>query len=176
MAVSIFEQRLMGGHPNSLGNTIAVVDEILKEKEKLIELYKCYFSSDAVVRLRTSNAWKRIAKHDISLFLPFLDQFILEISKIDQASTKWTLANLFDYSFTHMTPDQRKKATEILKNNLLTEKDWIVRKNTMDTLGKWAKKDHALKIWIIPELTKLKTETKKIVPRTAEKWLSLLSK
>lgn len=166
----------MGGHPNSLGNTVAIVDEVLKEKDKLAELYKCYFSSDAVVRLRTSNAWKRIAKQDISLFLPFLDQFISEISKINQPSAKWTIANLFDYSSSYMTPEQKRKATEILKNNLLTETDWIVRKNTMDTLGKWAKKDNSLKIWLLPELTKLKTEAKKVVPATAQKWLSALEK
>jgi hypothetical protein len=28
-----FEERLKGGHPNSLGNTVEVVDEILAENE-----------------------------------------------------------------------------------------------------------------------------------------------
>lgn len=51
-----FEQRLKGGHLNSLGNTIEIVEEVLAENELFNELFNCYFSDDELVRLRTSNA------------------------------------------------------------------------------------------------------------------------
>lgn len=171
MSVSIFEKKLSGGHPNSLGNTEEVVAEILKDTNKLEELYKCYFSQDEVVRLRTSSCWKRVAKYNIQLFLSFLDRFIEQISTINQPSTKWTLAILFEYSSEYMNESQKAKAIEIIMNNLEKEKDWIVRKNSMDTLGFWALNDAKLRTRLIPVLNELKNDPKKVVPKTAKLWL-----
>ena len=90
-----FEERLTGGHPNSLGNTVEVVEEVLSDHAKFQELFQCYFSNDEVVRLRTSNAMKRICKEEKQLLVPYIDKFLTEISGIDQASTQWTLSQLF---------------------------------------------------------------------------------
>lgn len=49
-----FEEMLTGGHPNSLGRTVEVVDAVLADRARLARLYACYFSDDEVVRLRTS--------------------------------------------------------------------------------------------------------------------------
>mgnify|MGYP001359304488 FL=1 len=43
-----FETRLQGGHPNSLGNTIEVVNEVLAENALFNELFECYFSPDEI--------------------------------------------------------------------------------------------------------------------------------
>lgn len=51
IAQESFESILTGGHPNSLGRTIEVVDIILEKLEKLEELFNCYFSEDEIVRL-----------------------------------------------------------------------------------------------------------------------------
>ncbi|MGF1567082.1 MAG: hypothetical protein ACFCVD_03240 [Nodosilinea sp.] len=61
MANESFETMLTGGHPNSLGRTVEVVNLMLNDPTKLLDLYNCYFSIDEVVRLRTSNAIKRIS-------------------------------------------------------------------------------------------------------------------
>ena len=174
MAKENFEQMLTGGHPNSLGRTIEVVDLILKDKSKLQDLYMCYFSQDEVVRLRTSNAFKRVTLEHTEWFEDYIDRFITEISQIDQASTKWTLAILFGYSTDLMSEDQLKQAKEILKTNLKEEKDWIVLKNTMDTLGKWSATDPKLKLWLKPHLERLANHPKKVVPSCARKWLTKL--
>ncbi len=50
MEIESFEQMLTGGHHNSLGRTLEVVDAILAHPEKLEELYNCYFSSNDEVR------------------------------------------------------------------------------------------------------------------------------
>ena len=91
-----FEQRFTGGHPNSLGNTVEIVEEVLKDNHLFDELFNCYFSEDEVVRLRTSNAMKRVCKVKKELLPPYLDRFLTEISQIDQASTQWTLSNYLE--------------------------------------------------------------------------------
>ena len=139
MSSETFEEMLKGGHPNSLGRTIEVVDIVLANPTRLDELYNCYFSADEVVRLRTSNALKRISREHPSWLIPYIDKFINEISKIDQASTQWTLANLFQTLFVHMNPEQKVQAQAILKRNLESHTDWIVLNNTMQTLGDWSK-------------------------------------
>ena len=73
------EHRLTGGHPNSLGNTIEVVEEVFENHELFDELFNCYFSDDEVVRLRTSNAMKRVCKHDKTMLVPYIDRFLTEI-------------------------------------------------------------------------------------------------
>jgi hypothetical protein len=85
-----FEEMLTGGHPNSLGRTIEVVDLVLEDPVKLSDLYNCYFSTDEVVRLRTSNAIKRISREKTEWLVPYIDRLISEISTIHQASTQWT--------------------------------------------------------------------------------------
>lgn len=169
-----FEQRLKGGHPNSLGNTIEIVDEVLKNTDFFDELFNCYFSKDEVVRLRVSNAMKRICKENKGLLLPYLDRFLDEISKIDQASTQWTLAQLFLLLEGDMADSQMAKAKSILKNNIANHQDWIVLNQTMDTTGKWAKKDEKLKVWLAPHLERLSADDRKSVSKKAEKTKALL--
>ena len=59
-----FEKSLKGGHPNSLGNTLEVVDAVLSNTDKMEDLFLCYQSDDETVRLRTSNAFKRISEQN----------------------------------------------------------------------------------------------------------------
>ncbi|GAA4277424.1 hypothetical protein [Aquimarina mytili] len=171
-----FETMLTGGHPNSLGKTIEVVDIILEDKSKLEELYQCYFSNDEVVRLRTSNAFKRICKEDKSWLTPYIDKFLEEISKIDQASTQWTIAQLFLELTAQMSTDQIGKAKTILKKNLINHNDWIVLNTTIKTLASWSKKDPDLKKWIKPHLDKISMDSRKSVSSTAKKAILQLYK
>ncbi len=168
------EERLTGGHPNSLGNTVEVVDDVLRNPTLFHELFQCYFSADEVVRLRVSNAMKRICKENEELLIPYIDKFLEEIAGIDQASTQWTLAQLFLMLEKRLSDNQRKKAKEILKTNLANHQDWIVLNMTMETLGKWAKKDASLDQWMKPHLTRLSKDTRKSVSKKALKTKQML--
>ncbi len=170
-----FEQRLTGGHPNSLGNTVEVVEEVLTDNGLFDELFNCYFSDDEVVRLRVSSAMKRICKANKELILPYMDRFLNEISKIDQASTQWTLAQLFLWLERDLSEIQIVKAKEIMKNNLANHKDWIVLNLTMDALFNWSKKDTTLKKWMKPHLERLCSDKRKSVSKRAKKTLTSLS-
>ena len=169
-----FEELLTGGHPNSLGNTLQVVEAVLADKKKLKQLYECYFSEDEVVRLRVSNGMKRVCIEHPEWVYEHLDGLLNEISKIDQASTQWTLALLFQMLEERMTPQQKAAATEIMKHNLAHHKDWIVLNNTSMVLAEWAKTDDDLAKWVKPQLKKLLKDPHKSVARRAEKLLSAL--
>jgi hypothetical protein len=169
------EKQLTGGHPNSLGNTEAVVSQVLKDHSLFEELFNCYFSDDEVVRLRVSNAMKRICKAQKLLLRPYIDRFENEISKIDQASTQWTLASLFLSLEKDMDVAQIKKAKEIMKNNLANHNDWIVLNETMKTLAFWARKDTSLETWMKPHLKRLSKDERKSVSKKASKTLIELS-
>ena len=171
-----FENRLTGGHLNSLGNTIEVVEEVLRDHSSFDELFNCYFSKDEVVRLRVSNAMKRICKAEKQLLIPYIDRFLNEISKIDQASTQWTLSQLYGLLVKDMREEQITKAKSLMKNNLANHNDWIVLNATMDTLGKWSKKDSDLRKWLLPHLDRLSEDSRKSVAGRAKKIAQLISK
>ncbi len=169
-----YESQLTGGHHNSLGNTEAVVEQVLEQPESFDELFNCYFSSDEVVRLRVSSAMKRIFKQNKSLLIPYMDRLLNEISKIDQASTQWTLATLFDWASNDLTEDQLQKARQIMKYNLENHNDWIVLNTTMETLTKWSQQDQELRAWLMPQLSRLSEDKRKSVSKRALKFISLL--
>ena len=169
MNTASFEATLAGGHPNSLGRTVEVVDTVLNSPERLAELYACYFSDDEVVRLRTSNAIKRISKARPDWLVPYLDGLLSDVARLEQASAQWTLANLFETLEPYMTPEQKRRAKEVMKGNLEVYSDWIVLKNTAQALGAWAQDDEALKAWLEPHLERLSKDSRKAVARAARK-------
>ena len=174
MSQKSFEIMLTGGHPNSLGRTVVVVAMVLADRARLGELYACYQSADAVVRLRTSNALKRISRERPEWLVPLMDGFLTEIAALDQASAQWTLADLFETLAPLMTPTQCQQAEAVLKRNLAQHTDWIVLNQTMKTLGAWAKQDAELKAWLLPHLQRLGGDGRKSVAKTAVKTLNQL--
>ncbi len=167
-----FEDMLTGGHPNSLGRTIEVVEAVLADPSRMPDLFACYASADEVVRLRTSNAMRRVQAERPDLTVPYFDRLIDEIGALDQASVQWTLAKLFEAGEPDMTPDQRARAQALVQRNLAQHDDWIVLNNSIDLLSAWAKTDADLKSWLIPHLERLSGETRKSVARRAAKALA----
>ena len=114
---------------------------------------------------------KRICKANKPLLIPYIDRFLTEIAQINQASTQWTLADLFGMMEKEMTAAQIVQATAIMKNNLATHQDWIVLNQTMNTLAKWAISDKTLKAWMLPHLERLQWDERKSVSGRSKKML-----
>lgn len=167
-----FEQMLTGGHPNSLGRTIEVVDVVLANPARLADLYACYASTNEIVRLRTSNALKRISLLEPQWLVPYIDQLLNEITQLDQASAQWTLAHLFATLRPFMTSHQHQQATTHLKHNLDHHDDWIVLNMTMDTLAAWSSDNTDLQHWLRMRLERLSQDRRKSVAKRAQKLLS----
>ena len=124
--VMSFEQSLKGGHPNSLGNTLEVVDAVLDNTDTMVDLFLCYQSDDETVRLRTSNAFKRIFRAKPDLFKKWKKRFIKEVSDIDQSSAKWTTIQILNELFDQLDEKEKTQSVEICLRYLRNEKDWIV--------------------------------------------------
>ena len=169
-----FETMLTGGHPNSLGRTIEVVDTVLATPTRMEELFNCYGSADEVVRLRVSNAMRRVQAERPDLILPLIDRMITEIGALDQPSAQWTLPKLFEGAEAEMTPDQKARALALVKRNLAEHDDWIVLNNSIEYLARLAKSDAELKTWLLPHLERCSTDPRKSVSRRAAKHLSAL--
>ncbi|MEL7011720.1 MAG: hypothetical protein AAFO72_00410 [Pseudomonadota bacterium] len=169
-----FEAMLTGGHPNSLGRTIEVVDTVLADPARFGELYDCYGSEDEIVRLRVSNAMKRVEKERHELLVPYIDGLITEIGDLDQASAQWTLADLFFALEPDMDAAQKAAALAIMKRNLAEHHDWIVLNRTMDTLLKWVDAEDGLADWMAPHLERLANDPRKSVAKRASKGLAAL--
>ncbi len=167
-----FETMLTGGHPNSLGRTLEVVDAVLADRKKLEELYGTYFSEDEVVRLRVSSAMKRVTTAHPDWTMDFMDGLHSDIAAIDQASTQWTLALLFDLTKDLQSEGQRARSVDIMKRNLVEHDDWIVLNNTMQVLFDWSKDDSKLRRWLKPHLKRLTGESRKSVAGRATKLLA----
>ncbi|MDJ0612300.1 MAG: hypothetical protein QNJ29_01385 [Rhizobiaceae bacterium] len=172
--INEFEEMLTGGHPNSLGRTIEVVDIVLADGRRFSELYDCYSSEDEVVRLRVSNAMRRVQAEQPELLVPFIDRLINEIGELDQPSAQWTLPKLFEGAEAAMTSDQKSKALALVKRNLANNDDWIVLNNSIEYLARLAKDNADLQAWLMPHLERLSSETRKSVARRAQRALAKL--
>jgi hypothetical protein len=173
--VEAFEAMLSGGHPNSLGRTLEVVDAVLADRDRLADLYQCYFSDDEVVRLRVSNAMKRVTIEHPDWTMDFMDGLQSEVAAIDQASTQWTLALLFDLTADRLSLAQHARAVEIMQHNLAHHRDWIVLNNSMKVLGKWARADRDLAAWLEPHAIRLAADERRSVASNARKLLDQLA-
>ena len=169
-----FEHMLTGGHPNSLGRTLEVVGLVLADTRRMDELFDCYTSADEVVRLRVSNAMRRVQAERPDLILPYIDRLIGEIGALDQPSAQWTLPKLFAGAARDMTDDQRARARALVQRNLADHDDWIVLNNSIEYLAALADDDGNLRKWLIPHLQRLTAETRKSVARRAEKAVKAL--
>lgn len=165
---------LSGGHPNSLGRTLEVVDAVLADRSRLDDLYRCYFGDDEVVRLRVSSAIKRVTIEHPDWTMDFIDGLQSEVAAIDQASTRWTLALLFDLMADLLSPQQRARAVEIMQENLAEQSDWIVLNNSMKVLGRWAETDPRLAEWLLPHARRLARDERRSVAADARKLLKHL--
>jgi Trp operon repressor len=119
MPKELFAAMLAGGHPNSLGRTVKVVDVVLGDQARLRELLDCYGSSDEVVRLRTSNALKRVDDVHHEWLLPYLDELIDVVGILDQPSAQWTMAQMFGRFNSELSVHQKKRALLVLQRNLV---------------------------------------------------------
>tara|TARA_B100000586_G_C19863465_1_gene323854 strand:+ start:69 stop:608 length:540 start_codon:yes stop_codon:yes gene_type:complete len=121
-----FENTLKGGHPNSLGKTVEVVEEVLSNPDKIDELFSCYNSNDETVRLRTSNAFKRIFREKPVFFESWKKEFIEYVAEINQPSAKWTTIQILNELFEYLDEKEKIQSSKICLKYLRNESDWIV--------------------------------------------------
>lgn len=174
MSAEAIERMLTGGHHNSLGRTEEVVALIMQDIEPIEALFRCYRSKDAVVRMRVSNAIKKIGQREERRLIPHIDRLLDDVGSLDQASAQWTLAQLFAMLVDHMNLGQKERATCLMQRNLAGHDDWIVLNTTIETLSEWAREDPPLKQWLRPHLERLTGDARKSVANRAARKHTIL--
>ena len=98
---------------------------VLGNRDKMEDLFLCYQSDDEIVRLRTSNAFKRIFRAKPDLFNKWKQRFIKEVAEIDQPSAKWTTIQVLNELFDQLDEKEKTQSVEICLRYLRNEKDWL---------------------------------------------------
>lgn len=175
-----FPDMLRGGHPNSLGRTVEVVEQVLDMPERIGELFEAYHDEDPVVRLRVSSAFKRIEKGNHDLMVQHLDEFLDHVIELPhlgaQPSAQWTVAQICLALTQDLSGEQYARAKAHLMSNLETMNDWIVLAQTMETLSHWAVTDRDLAQWVKPRLELRVEDPRPAVNKKAGKSLARVEK
>lgn len=174
MGVTAFEAQLSGGHPNSLGNTVEVAAAVLRAEGLVDELIQTYASADEVVRLRVSNALKRICKEQPGWIYARLARIEEWVDQIEQPSAQWTLAQMYSLLSDRLTSAQKNAAVARLQGFLSGSTDWIVLNFSMQTLAEWALSEEEIRDWLAPVLETLSSDSRKSVAARAKKLARVL--
>ena len=175
-SVESFEARLSGGHPNSLGNTVSVAQDVIADRSLLPVLIATYSSDDEVVRLRVSSALKRVAWAKPEWVHHELDTVLDWVVSLQQPSAQWTIAEILLTLGPMLQKVERIRATDIMKAHLSDSRDWIVLIKTMETLAHWATTDAGLRAWLPQRLLELGEESRRSVANKALRLHEALSR
>ncbi len=133
MAETFSEILIVGGKTNSLGRANEVIEIILKDKNRLNELYTCLSNNDPWVRMRAIDAIEKVCRQHPDWLTSYIDRFQTELASSSQPSILWHLAQI--YSQVKLSDEQKLNTINWLKNLLSTKEiDWIVSANAMKTL------------------------------------------
>lgn len=132
---------LEGGHRNSLGRVEEVIASVLADQSRLEELYQCVFDEDAWVRMRAIDAVEKVCRVHPEWLEPYIDRFVHELAKSEQASVQWHLAEI--YTQVRLSDKQRAFVLQWLVDRISTTNvDWIVSANTMKALVYFVQTGH----------------------------------
>lgn len=163
----LFAEMLEGGHPNSLGRTGAVVGIVLADPARLEELFATMADPDEVVRMRAGDALEKVCREQPGWLLPHVDRLLGDLGHLQQPSVQWHVAQMLQHLRGDLSEDEVRRATELLQRNLSRSTDWIVLNVTMDVLAGWARRDPSLAAWLVPQLERLRQDSRPSVAKRA---------
>jgi hypothetical protein len=169
-----FINLLTGGNKNSLGNTVKVVNIVLKKKSTVNDLFKCYLSEDRIMKMRASNALKRVFREKPDWFKDSVPSFFKYVPLASYCAAEWTFAQLFSEFDQVLDTDERKKAISQVKKYIKVSDDWIVLNQSMKALELWSVNDKTLSKWLKTNLQPLTKDKRKSVSAKAKKIISNL--
>ena len=173
-SVSVVEDALTGGHHNSLGNTVAVAEQVNADRSLLPELINTYASEDEVVRLRVSSALKRVAWEHPDWIHAEIDSIMEWVERLQQPSAQWSVGQMLLAIGPRLSTAERDRAVALMKSHIESSSDWIVLNHTMETLAQWAMEDPELEAWLVPHLSVFATDSRKSIAKRAQRLLGKL--
>lgn len=84
-----------GGHTNSLGRSQEVYEIVKASPRRTRELFDCIYTEDAWIRMRAIDTFEKLVRTDPSLAQPYAQALIDDLTRKNQPSIQWHLAQLF---------------------------------------------------------------------------------
>jgi hypothetical protein len=163
--------KLVGTNRRSIGKSNEVVVEVIADPSLFKIIFEGMNCNDPVLRMRCADAVEKITIHYPEYLVPYKQQLINEISKINQHEVRWHVAQLF--SRLDLTNDERSAVLDIL-SDYLKDKSKIVKTFSMQALADIAEQDKGLRSSIIKKLEVLTQEGSPAMKSRGRKLLSKL--
>jgi hypothetical protein len=144
--------KLAGADRRSVGRVAEVVAAVLREPERLVELFEGMLADDPVLRMRAADAVEKITALHPDWLQPFKRRILREVALIEQPEVRWHVCQFF--SRLTLTARERRVVYALLQN-YLTAESRIVRTFAMQALADLAEHDKALRAPIVRQLTAL---------------------
>jgi hypothetical protein len=135
---------------------------------------QCVFSADEIVRMGASDALEKVCRSQPRLLQRFVPRLLAEMSRIEQASVQWHLAQIL--SEVPLDDQQQAQAIAVLEHNLDTCGDWIVTNCTLEALGMFAWTNPAARARLAERLHRYQRSRYKSVVSRARKLLDEFDK
>lgn len=164
-----------GGHMNSLGRSKEVYEIVKANTGRMSELFDCIYADDAWIRMRAIDTFEKLASENPELSQPYTELLIEDLTKKNQPSIQWHLAQLF--AEIELNQSQTVKALLWLKDKIsTTDVDWIVSVNVMKTLVYFYDKKLIGADELVPLFNLQTTHKSKTVRKKAQLFINKLQK
>jgi hypothetical protein len=135
-------KKLDGIDRRSIGESVAVVIEVLENPALFGEVFAGMISEDPVVRMRSADAIEKISARRPDLLQPYKAQMLGPLAVAEQAEVRWHVAQMLPRL--DLNPSEVSAAVEILRS-YLHDQSVIVRTFALQGFADLTKKDPELK-------------------------------
>jgi len=167
-----FASELAMGKPNSLGNTLKVVEAVESNPKLFAQLLKLLLHQDSIVEMRAMNATKRLMRSDKDFFDPQKESLLKIYSKSKHNVVRLGLITLY-FDFVKEFSLSELKSIKTLTLKWMNEtQDWMILAQGLKLLEKLAKIDPKVQPEVIAVAKSLQKDSRKAVSMKAKKVLS----
>lgn len=145
-------EKLAGSDRRSVGRVDEVVAAVLRQPERLAEVFEGMLADDPVLRLRAADAVEKITALQPDWLQPFKRRLLTQVARSEQHEVRWHVCQFF--SRLRLTARERRAVYAILQS-YLTDKSRIVKTFAMQALADLAEQEPALRAPIVRQLTEL---------------------
>lgn len=131
--------KLRGGDLRSIGKADEVVAEVLGNPALFGEVFQGMKSDDPLVRMRAADVIEKVSKIHPEYLIPYKNELINELTKIEQQEVRWHVALMFTYL--ELTDPEKTAVCEILLSWLEKSKSKIVKVNALEALARIGNND-----------------------------------
>lgn len=85
---------LSGGDRRSIGRSDEVVELILQRPDKFDDLFRGFYETDPVIRMRTADAVEKVTAQDPALLIPYKEPMLELLESAEQIEVQWHLAQI----------------------------------------------------------------------------------